>query len=101
MFFRSRIDASHLRIIGHTVYREHVSGGPCVGGMSVGITTQVVETCDHLVLQSLVHNILSPEITHAVLDPLKIRNRYPAGVGQNVWNNEDSLIVKDLVSGCR
>ena len=38
MFFRSRVDASHLRIIGHTVYREHVRSGPRIGRMSVGIT---------------------------------------------------------------
>ena len=50
MFFRSRIDTAHPRIIGHTVYREHVCRGPCIDRMSIGITAQIVEAGDHLVL---------------------------------------------------
>jgi len=30
MFFRSRVDASHARVIGHAVYRQHVRRGPRV-----------------------------------------------------------------------
>jgi hypothetical protein len=30
MFFRSRIDTSHARVIGHTVYGQHVRRGPCI-----------------------------------------------------------------------
>ena len=101
MFFRSRIDASHARVIGHSVYRQHVRRGPRIDGVRVGITTQIVEARDHLVLQSLVDHILPPEIAHAVLDPLKIRDRHPAGVRQNVRNDENSLLVQDLVRGRR
>ena len=50
MFFRSRVDASHARIIGHTVYRQHVRRGPRIDPVSLGITTQIVEARDHLVL---------------------------------------------------
>ena len=50
MFFRSRVDTSHARIIGHAVYRQHVRRGPCVDAVSVGKTTQIVEAGDHLVL---------------------------------------------------
>src|SRR5678815_2566013 len=101
MFFRSRIDASHLRIIGHAVYREHVRRGPCIGRMSVRITAQIVKTGDHFVLQTLVHNILAPEITHAVLDPFKIRDCDATGIRQNVRNHENSFAVEDLIGGCR
>ena len=98
MFFRSRVDATHARIIGHTVYRQHVCCGPCVHGVSVCITTQIVETRDHFVLQSLVNYVLSPEVAHTVLNPLKIRNRHTAGVGQNVGNYKDALLMEDFVS---
>src|SRR6185503_8868756 len=72
MFFRSRVDASHTRVIGHTAYRQHVPRGPRVDVVRIGITTQIVEAGDHLVLQSFVDHILSPEIPHTVLDPLEI-----------------------------
>src|ERR1044071_3673201 len=72
MFFRSRIDASHARVIGHTVYRQHVRRGPRIDLVSLGITTQIVEARDHLVLESFVDHILPPEIPHSVLDPLEI-----------------------------
>src|SRR5678816_662480 len=97
MFFRSRVDASHTRVIGHAVYRQHVRRGPCIDVVSIGKTTQIVEAGDHLVLQSFVDHILPPEIPHSVLDPLKIRDRNAARVGQNVRYYEDSLLVKYLV----
>lgn len=43
MFFRSRVDASHARVIGHAVYRQHVGRGPCINVVRIGITTQIVE----------------------------------------------------------
>lgn len=50
MFFRSRIDAPHARIVGHPVYRQHVCCGPRIDRMSIGVTAQIVEAGDHLVL---------------------------------------------------
>lgn len=50
MFFRSRIDATHTRIIGHSVYGQHVGRGPGVHRMSVCVTTQIIETGHHFVL---------------------------------------------------
>ena len=103
MFFRSRVDASHLRVIGHAVYREHVCRGPSIGRMSVCITAQIVEAGDHLVLQTFVHDVLAPEVSHAVLDPLKIGDSHPARIRQNVRDHENSLLVEDFVGGrgCR
>src|SRR6185369_9263893 len=72
MFFRSRVDTSHARVIGHTVYRQHVRRGPRVDVVCVGITTQIVEAGDHLVLQSFVDHVLAPEVSHSILDPFKI-----------------------------
>ena len=50
MFFPSRIDASHACVIGHAVYRQHVRRGPRIDRVHVGITTQIIEARDHLVL---------------------------------------------------
>src|ERR1044071_6100752 len=50
MFFRSRVDASHARVIGHTVYRQHVRRGPGIDVVCIGETTQIVEARDHLLL---------------------------------------------------
>ena len=51
MFFPSRIDASHACVIGHSVYRQHVRRGPRIDRMSIGITTQIIETGNHRILQ--------------------------------------------------
>ena len=97
MFFPSRIDASHPRVVGHSVYRQHVSRGPGVDRVGVRITAQIVETGDHRFLQPLVNYILAPEIAHSVLHPFKIGNCYAAGVRQNVGNHKNSLLMQDLV----
>src|SRR5215213_1171382 len=97
MFFRSRIDASHTGVIGHTVYRQHVRRGPGINRMGVGITAQIVEAGDHLVLESFVHHILGPEVSHAVLDPLKVRHGHAAGIRQNIGNHKHALLMKYLV----
>src|SRR5262249_49628742 len=75
MFFRSRIDASHARIIGHAVYRQHVRCGACIDRMCIRITAKIVEAGYHLVLESFIDYVLAPEIAHAVLNPLKVRHR--------------------------
>src|SRR5262245_15326912 len=72
MFFRSRIEATHACIIGHTVYSEHVRRGPSINRMSISETTQIIEAGHHLVLQSFIHDVFTPEVSHAVLDPFKI-----------------------------
>src|SRR6476659_6392936 len=96
MFFRSRIEASHACIVGHTVYRKHVCRGPCIDRMSICVTTQIVEARDHLVLQTFVDNVLAPEVTHSVLNPFKVRHRDSTSVGQNVGYNKNPLVVKNL-----
>ncbi len=69
--------------------------------MRVGKTTQIVEARNHLVLQPLVDHILAPEIAHAILDPLKIRDRYTTCVCQNVGYDKNPLAVQNFVRGSR
>ena len=97
MFFRSRVDASHARVIGHTVYRQHVRRGPRIDRVCVGITTQIIEARDHLVLESFVHYILRPEVPHAVLNPLEVRHGHTTRVGEDVWDHEDAFLVKYFI----
>src|SRR4030095_2876146 len=102
MFFPSRIETSHAGVIGHAVYRQHVCCGPSVDRVSVSVTAQIIEAGNHLVLQSLVDYILAPEVAHAILNPLKIGHRYSTCIGQDVGDNEDALLMKDLIScSCR
>ena len=72
MSFRSRVDASHARIVGHSVYSQHVCRRPRVNRVQVGITAEIIEAGYHRVLESLVDNVLAPEVSHSVLHPFKI-----------------------------
>src|SRR6266567_5475846 len=99
MFFPSRIYAPHAGVIGHTVYRQHVRSGAGVDRVRISISTKIIEASDHCVLKPLVHNILAPEVAHAILNPLKVRDRYAASVGQYVWDYKNSLLVQDLIRG--
>ena len=65
--------------------------------MGVGIATEIVKTCDHFVLQSLINDVLPPEVAHPILNPLKIRDRHPASVRQDVGNYKNALLVENLI----
>src|SRR5712691_1215877 len=97
MFFPSRIDTPHSRIIGHAVYGQHVGRRPGVDCMCVRITAKIVEARNHRFLKALVDDVLAPEIAHPVLYPFKIRDRYSSSIGQNVRDDEDSLLMQHLI----
>ena len=101
MFFPSRIDPTHAGVISDSVYRQHVSRRAGVDRVGIGITTEIVETGDHRILKPLVDYVLPPEITHPVLHPFEIRDGYPSGVSQNVWDYEDALTMKYFIGGGR
>src|SRR5688572_15747089 len=69
--------------------------------MGIRITTKIIEARNHRVAQPLVDNIFAPEIAHAVLHPLKIRNGYSSGVSQDVRDHKDTLPIKYLISAGR
>ena len=50
VFFPSRIDAAHPRIIGHAVNRQHVSSRPCINRMGIGVPAKVIKTRDHRIV---------------------------------------------------
>src|SRR6056297_2244097 len=57
----------------------------------------VFERITHPVIQFLPHAIQWPLVVLAVLDPFEIADRYPARVGQDVWNDGHAAFVQPLV----
>ena len=101
MFFPSRIYASHTRVIGHSIYRQHVGCGPGIDGVLVGVAAQIIEARDHGLLQPLIDDVLPPEIAHPVLHPLEVADGDAAGVGEDVGDDEDPLVVEQRIGGRR
>src|SRR5262245_23342499 len=93
----SGVDASHPSDVSDPVDRQHISGDAIVDVMVFGVLHHVVEARDHNVLQALVDHLLFPEIAHAVLNPFEVTASYPAGVRQNVWDNENAFAFKYIV----
>ena len=58
-----------------------------------------METSAHDRLQPLVYEIFRPEISTPVLDPLEVRNRHPARIGEDVRNDKDPVFVEDGIRG--
>ena len=97
MFFPSRIEAPHARIVGYPIYGQHVGRGPGIYRVGIGVPAQIIETGNHRVLKPLVYHVFAPEIAHPVLNPLKIGNGHPSRIRQNIRDNEDSFVMKNLV----
>src|SRR5438128_6272734 len=83
--------------IGHAVNRQHVSGDPVVHAVGFGIADHIPEGRLHDVLELLVDHGFFPEISLAVLHPLEVGGRDSAGITQDVWYHEHSLIGQNLV----
>src|SRR5262252_5163062 len=65
--------------------------------MRLGITNDFVERLFQDVFELLVNDRLLPEEALAVLYPLKVGSCYTAGVRENVGNDEDVLVCKDVI----
>src|SRR4051812_20544141 len=76
----------------HTVQREHVRGGAIIHpGVLVGEADHGVEAGHHDLLEAIVDELFVPEEALAVLHPFEVRDRDAAGVGEDIWNDEDFL----------
>ena len=93
----SRVDAPHAGVIRHSIDGQHVGRGPRVDVVCSRITTQIIETCDHSILQPLVDDIFAPEVAHPVLNPFKIRNCDTTGVRQDVGYNENTILMQHFI----
>src|SRR5207244_11494117 len=62
LFFPSRVNPSHPRIVGNAVDCQHVGGRPRIDGMSIGIATEVIEACHQHVMRLFIQHVVPPEI---------------------------------------
>src|SRR5260370_29350171 len=99
MFFPLRIDAAHPSIVCDPVNSQHVGRRPSVHRMRVGITAEIVKAGYHRILEPFIHDVLAPKITHSILHPFEVRNLHAAGIGHDVSNYEDALLVQNLIAG--
>ena len=94
------VNTSHPGDVGDPIDRQHVGGDAVVDAMIFGVLDHVIEAGDHNVFQPLVDHFLFPEIAHAVLNPLEVAAGHPAGVRQDVGDDEDAFAFEYVV-GCR
>ena len=93
----SGVDAALLGGVGYAVDGEHVGGDAVVDLVGFGVGEDVVEAVDHNALEALVDFGLGPEVAHAVLDPLEVACGDATGVGEDVGDDEDALLLEDIV----
>src|SRR6266568_8270495 len=94
----SGIEASLPRRARDARHGLHVRGHPHVELLlQLGLQDLAKRARDDR-LQLLIHLVLRPEEGLQVLHPLEVRDRHPAGVGEDVWDEEDVALAKDRVS---
>ena len=91
------VDAALFGGVRYAVDGQHVGGDAVVYVVGLGVGDYVVEALAHDVVQALVDFGLGPEVAHAVLYPLEVAGGDAAGVGQDVGDDEDSLVSEDLI----
>src|SRR5260370_29404079 len=69
--------------------------------MGGGIGDDVAEAFGHDVVETLVDLGLSPEVAHAVLNPLEVAGGDAAGVSENVGDDEDAFVGEGFVGDGR
>src|SRR5208337_2942661 len=65
--------------------------------VSFRIADNIVEALGQNAVQLFVDDRFLPEIALTVLNPLEVRSRHAAGVGQDVRDDEDALVGEHLV----
>ncbi len=91
------VDAALFRGVGYAVDGEHVGGDAVVDAVSLGVGDDIIEAFGHDVVETLVDFGLGPEVAHAVLNPFEVAGGDAAGVGEDVGDDEDSLVGEDFV----
>src|SRR5579885_348965 len=86
------VDPPQLDRVDHPVQGHHVGRDAVVHVVGFGVVDHSIEGFDHNLLQPLVDRVLIPEEALAVLHPLEIGDRDAAGIGQNIGNDEDTLL---------
>src|ERR1700685_1656413 len=91
------VNSAELQRPGHPVNRDNISRDAVVHPMRFGVPYHLFEALVHNILQSFVHFAFPPEAPLPVLYPLKLTDRHPPGVPQDVRNDENAFILDDFV----
>src|SRR5689334_2442101 len=97
--FFLRVDTTQLDGVSDAADGQHVSRDAVVDVVRVGEVHDVLKGLAQDELQLFVHGGFLPEISLAVLHPLKVRSGDAAGVGENVWNDKDFFVGQDFIGG--
>src|SRR5262249_23272369 len=84
-------------IVGHPVNRHHIASHPSIDLELTGELDNSFEAANHYVREPGIDNVLGPEETHPVLDPLKVRNSHPTRICQNIRYYENILIKNNFI----
>ena len=96
-----RVDSTQLDSMRYPRNGQHVSRDPVVDAVRVREMHHVLKGLTQNELKLLIDGGFLPEIALAVLHPFKIGRGNAAGVGKNVWNDEDFFVGKDFIGGGR
>src|SRR5262249_22529388 len=94
---RLRVDSAHLQGTRHAVDCQHVGRDAVVHVVRFRITHNLVESTLHDVEQALVHFLFAQKEALAVLYPLEVADRPPAGIAQDIRHGEHALTLDDGV----
>src|ERR1017187_3238703 len=92
------INAAQADGFGHAVERQHVSRSAVVHTVFEGVFHDRAEAIHHDFFEARVHQFLVPEKPLAVLHPFEVRDGDAAGIGQNVGNDKDLLVGREVVA---
>src|SRR5438552_14581084 len=94
---RLGIDTAGLEGFGDALNADDVSGGAHVAVMMLLSIFDSVEGLAHDAAKLLVNLVLVPEELLQVLDPLEVGHCHPAGVTQDVGQDNDAAVVQDVI----
>src|SRR5579864_759016 len=96
-----RVDTTQLDGVSYARNSQHVCRYAVVDAVRVREVNDVFKGLAQDELKLHIHSGFFPEISLAVLHPLKVRSGNAAGVGKNVWNDEDFFVGKNFICGRR
>src|SRR5687767_15223045 len=90
-----RVDAAKPVDVGYPADGKHVRGGAEIHPMLARKLEHVLEAATHDCFQPVVDELLGPEVSTAILNPLEIGNGHTACIRENVRNHEHTFFVED------
>src|ERR1700761_7965871 len=93
----SGVDSALLDRESHAVYSKHVGGDAIVHVVRFGIPDHIVKALGENAVKLLVDDGFLPEVALSILHPLKVGSSNPAGIGQDVGNDKDTLLRQHLI----